>query len=127
MKMKLLLSVMLVTILVLSFIGCDMDTGYQVEYYKITGSTYDSRPSDASDSAQLSYAKNANGSGGKNTFWVGTYDKLEEKLLEITGAYSITDELKNKIKSQYITTIWYQPGLFQNDYWFFYIENNEYK
>jgi hypothetical protein len=127
MKKKLFFSAILVCLLVLNFVGCDMEnTGYQLEYYKITSSTYSNRPSDATNQEQLSYAKNAAGTGSKGTYWSSSFDGLKDKLLEITGALSVSNDIVSSINGQHITTVWYSPGLLSSkqDYWFFYIENN---
>ena len=113
-----------------SMIGCDMEnTGFQLEWYKITSETYNNRPTGVSAGEQLSYVKNSTGTGSKNTFWSSNYNQLEEKLLEVSGALSISSELKAAIQGNYETTAYSSPGLWNifSDYWFFYIENNNNK
>ena len=111
-------------------VGCDEDnTGYQLEYYKITSSTYNNRPSGVTAEEHLSYVKRASGTGNKINYWTTSYDSLEKKILEVSGYYSISASFKTAIQEQYATVSYSGPGLWNpnSDYWFFYINNNNNK
>jgi hypothetical protein len=105
------------------------NTGYRMEYYEITSLAWENRPSDASPSEQLTYVKTRTGTGSKKTYWTSSFDNLLEKLKEVSGHLTISKDLEDSIKAQYITTAWSSPGLFNptSGYWFFHIENNNNK
>ena len=122
--------IVVVAIIGFLMISCDIEnTGYQMEYYQITSTTYNNSPTGVSASEHLSYVKNATGTGGKNTYWSNKYDQLEKKILEVSGASSISSGLKESIQGNYETPIYSSPGYFnsQSGYWFFFIENNNNK
>jgi uncharacterized lipoprotein YehR (DUF1307 family) len=115
----------LVAVIVFSMAGCDMNTGYQIEYYIITSSTYNNRPSDATHAEKLSYIKNSSGVGKKSTYQCSDEKGLRDFFTEKLGYLSDLDSVIQQINQQEVSTFWYSPGLFSisSDYWFFYIEN----
>jgi len=130
MKKKLIFLVMLVCLTALNFIGCDMEnTGYQVETYVITYSTYSNRPSGVTDNEALSYVKDASGTVSKGNRWHSNIDGVKDYLTETLGNLSNLNEVVSWIESDYTTVIWFSPGLFSptQDYYFFYVENNNNK
>jgi uncharacterized lipoprotein YehR (DUF1307 family) len=115
-----------VAVIVFSMVGCNMeDTGYQVEYYIITSSTYNNRPSNATHAETLNYVKNSSGVGKKSTYWCSNEQGLRDFFTEKLGYISNLDSMIQQINQQEVSAWWHIPGLLSTsrDYWFFYIEN----
>ena len=123
---KILEIIAIVAIIGFSMTACDMEnTGYLVEYYEITSSTYSALSSINTADEQLKYVKNATGASKKRNFWTTSFDAFKDKIYEISGA-SLTSDISSRIQGQYITALRTSPGLINWDkgYWFFYIQNN---
>ncbi|MBP3562336.1 MAG: hypothetical protein J6J67_07545 [Treponema sp.] len=110
-----------------SLSSCNMDiTGYKVEYYVITPSIYNNRPSDVTPEEALDYVKNL--TSGKHTYWCGSENELREFFTEKIGYISNLDEVIDDINNNSTSVRWYKPGLLStvDDYYFFYVKNNEF-
>ena len=110
-----------------SLSSCNMDTtGYKVEYYVITPSIYNNRPSNVTPEEALDYVKNL--TSGKHTYWCGSENGLRKFFTEKIEYISNLDEIIDYINSTSSSALWYKPGLLAtvDEYYFFYVKNNEF-
>jgi hypothetical protein len=110
--------------------GCDVDdSGYKIQTYKITYSTYTNRPAGITDDKALSYVKNAYGTVSEGSVWHSRINGVKDLLTEKLGYLSNMNEVLGWIESDYTTVIWFSPGLLSTvqDNYFFYVENNNQK
>jgi hypothetical protein len=82
----------------------------------------------ATGSTLQDYVRKAPGTATAKQYGTDSLDSLKEKMTEICGA-DVSDATSSLIEGQHITTLWCTPGLLSvfDDYWFFYIENNNVK
>ena len=101
-------------------------TGYKVEYYVITPSIYNNRPSNVTPEEALDYVKNL--TSGKHTYWCGSENGLRKFFTEKIEYISNLDEIIDYINSTSSSALWYKPGLLAtvDEYYFFYVKNNEF-
>ena len=113
--------------LAISLIGCNMnENGYKIEYYVITPSIYNNRPSGMTPEEALEYVKNL--TSGKHTYWCNSETYLREFFTEKLGYISNLDEIIDYINNNSTSALWYKPGLLStiDDCYFFYVSNNEF-
>lgn len=113
-----------------SLSSCNMDeTGYKIQYYVITPSIYNNRPSGVTPEEALDYVKNSAQRGKRGSFWSKNENRVREFFTEKLGYISNLDEVIDDINNNSTSVRWYKPGLLStvDDYYFFYVKNNEFK
>lgn len=109
--------------IVFFLVGCNM-SGYRVQWFKINSSIYADRPSNATADEHLQYIEVS--TSQNNVYFASDEDGLREFFTEKCGYLSNLDDVMQQITEKKVSIFYYAPGILSTveDYYFFYVENN---